>query len=169
MSTTLSVSPSTQASIEECKKHLQMCKHRFQTTLSFVPDDKLTYSPAPTSKSALRIAAHTALSNYTFASIIRRDPRPEMSFPEMLAIMAEKEKAVTTRQEALDMLEASTAEVIAALDGITDETIKSEIPTPVFTAPMMFWMYLPARHIDNHASQIDYLQTMWGDMDWHMV
>jgi hypothetical protein len=26
----------------------------------------------------------------------------------------------------------------------------------------------PADHMRGHTAQIDYLQTIWGDHDWHM-
>jgi uncharacterized damage-inducible protein DinB len=144
-----------------------MCTHRLKTTFSFVPDDKLDYRPAETCKSAVQIIAHCAISNYNFISIIKGemgDGDPSERFAES----KRREEAITTKAAALEALEASVQAVSDALDTVNDENIGIDIPTPFFTAPMMFWMYLPARHMDNHASQIDYLQTIWGDLDWHM-
>ena len=168
MSNTISLSPSTKNAIEQAKQHTLACKGRFQLTFSFVPDDKLDYSPSSTTRTPLRIATHVAMSNFTFAGIIKMDPPKESDMEAIKAMMAEKEASITTREQALAMLEESTDAVLAALDGCNDDTIDAMIPTPVFTAPMTFWMNLPARHMDNHASQIDYIQTVWGDMDWHM-
>ena len=58
--------------------------------------------------------------------------------------------------------------VHAALDALTPERIDSIVETPVVTRPMPFFMNLPGIHMGNHAAQIDYLQTIWGDMDFHM-
>ena len=33
---------------------------------------------------------------------------------------------------------------------------------------MSTWVNLPGMHMDNHAAQIDYLQTIWGDLANHM-
>ncbi len=167
MNTAVANSPSTQAAIDQAKQRTQMCKHRFETTFGFIPDDKLDYAPSPTTKTPLQIAAHTAMSNFVFASIIRREP-PTKPFAEIQAEMAQKEAALTTRAQVLETLARSVQAVNDALDAITDETVGIDVPTPVFTAPMSFWMDLPSRHMDNHAAQIDYIQTVWGDMDWHM-
>jgi DinB superfamily len=167
MSATLSVSPQTQAAVEACKKNLHMCTHRLKTTFSFVPDDKLDFKPGETCKSALQIIAHCAVSNHNFISIIKREMEGDPK--ERFAESKRKEEAITSKDAALVALDESVAAVAAALDTINDENIGKDIPTPFFTAPMMFWMYLPARHMDNHASQIDYIQTIWGDMDWHMA
>ncbi len=168
MSTTLSASPSTQAAIGQAKKTLEMNKHRFETTFSFVPDDKLEFSPGGISKSSLEIAAHVAVSNFTFARLIRRDAPQVTSEADIEAMLAEKTASIKTREQALATLQESTADVYAALDAMTDESFNADLVTPFFTAPMVFWMYLPARHLDNHAAQIDYIQTIWGDAAWHM-
>lgn len=168
MSTAMNVSPATQQAIESCKKNLAQIRHRFETTLSFVPDDKLNYKPSETAKSPIQIAAHVALSNYTFANIIRQKPPQPADMGAVMEELARKEAAITTKEQAVQALGESIEDVHSALDALTDETIGVEVPTPFFTAPMIFWMYLPARHIDNHASQIDYIQTIWGDMEWHL-
>lgn len=168
MSTIISVSPQTQAAIDQCKKTTLENKHRFETTLSFVPDDKIGFKPSDTARSALQLAAHVAFSNDSFAMIIRREMPTSGDLSEVFRKQQEAEAAITTRAEAIAKLEDSTNAVLAAIDTINDETIGVDVPTPVFTAPMTFWMYLPARHLDNHAAQIDYLQTIWGDMEWHM-
>ena len=62
---------------------ITMCKERaiqemeyFLHTLRYVPADKLTWSPTPTAKSALQIAAHCAGYSGGFASIIRAGKFP---------------------------------------------------------------------------------------------
>jgi hypothetical protein len=46
--------------IASCKESAVWGMNVFLTTFSFVPDDKLNWTPAPTAKGAMRIAAHTA-------------------------------------------------------------------------------------------------------------
>ena len=166
MSTALSVSPQTQAAIDSSKKMLEMVAQRFKLTLGYVPDDKLNFKPAETCKSPLQIAAHVAVSNYNFITIIKGELAGDPT--EMFAESHRREQAITTREQALAEFDASIKAVQAELDNITDERFHSEIQTPIINAPMIFWMNLPARHIDNHASQIDYIQTIYGDMDWHI-
>jgi hypothetical protein len=33
---------------------------------------------------------------------------------------------------------------------------------------MAIWAILPGLHMGNHAAQIDYLHTIWGDVTDHM-
>ena len=165
MSTTAPVSPA----IEMSKRVTAMGKDRLLKTLSFVSDDKLTWSPEPTSKCALRIAAHCGISNRMFVAIIKRTPFPEdFSMADALAQGKLDEEKIETREQAIALIESSTAAVIEALEAVSPEDVHSDVVTPVFTAPLMFFMNLPGRHMDNHASQIDYIQTCWGDLEWHM-
>jgi hypothetical protein len=40
--------------------------------------------------------------------------------------------------------------------------------SPMGSLPMAVWMRLPSLHTSSHASQMDYLQTIWGDLADHM-
>ena len=162
MSTVMETSPA----VAQAKMITTMCRDRLLKTFGFVPDDKLTWAPVEGCKSALRIAAHCGVANHNFIRIIQRIPFPE-DLSEMFAESRRKEESITTREEAVALIESSTQAVLEALDALTAEEIASDVPTPFFTAPMPFFMNLPGRHMDNHASQIDLLQTCWGDMDWH--
>ena len=164
----MSTATETSPLVEQAKRHTGMVKDRLLKTFSFVPDDKLTWSPAPTCKCALRIVAHCGNSNAAFIRIMKGIPFPATSPEEMMEMARAADEAITTREEAIALIESSTAEVLVTIDNLTPAQVDSMIETPMFTAPMAFWMNLPARHMDNHASQIDMLQTCWGDMDWHM-
>ncbi len=108
-------------------------------------------------------------ANRFFVGIIRQTPLPEgVPFEVLRAEGQKQEHAITTREEAVRLIEESTTAIHEALDGLTPSEVEAMITTPVFTAPMEFFMNLPGRHMDNHASQIDLLQTCWGDMDWHI-
>ena len=154
--------------VGQAKQYTTTTRDRLLKTLSFVPDEKLNWSPSPSAKTLLQIAAHAGVSNHGLAAIVRGDPLGASSPQEMEAKQAKVEAAITTRARAIEVLNESTNAVLSALDGLTADRIASEVKTPFFTAPMAFWMNLPGRHMDNHAAQIDYLQTCWNDQDWHM-
>jgi hypothetical protein len=156
------------SSVDQAKLNTEMCMGRLLKTLSFVPDDKLDWSPAQGCKSPLRIAAHCGVSNGNFIKIMKRIPFPEMKPEEMMAMAEAAETAVTSREQAVSLVEESCKRVFETLDSRSPEEVDSLVETRFFTAPMVFWMNLPARHMDNHAAQIDLLQTCWGDYDWHM-
>ncbi len=142
---------------------------QFLKTLSFVPDDKLNWTPSPTAKSAMRIAAHTAIYPSVFAKFIRDRKLPfGDEIPEFVARISAAEEAITSRAEMESLFRKNTDEVLAALDTLTPEAIGSTLDTGLgLTIPMTFLMNLPGMHALSHAAQIDYLQTCWGDQDVH--
>ena len=151
-----------------CKQNAVRGMERFLKTFSFVPDDKLTWSPSPTAKSALRIAAHTACTAGNFAYLIRNGKFPTNDMAELFAGMNAEEQTVTTREAAVELLRKNTDDILAALDASTPELIASTLETPFgFSAPMAFFMNLPGSHAESHAAQVDYLQTCWGDREMH--
>ena len=155
--------------IASCKENAVRGMEVFLKTFSFVPDDKLTWTPAPTAKSAIRIAAHTALYAGRFARMIsdRRLLSTE-NLAEWLARNNAEEEALTSRTEVERLFRKNTAEVIVALDSLKPEDVETILDTGIgWTMPMTFLMSLPGLHAMAHAGQIDYLQTCWGDQEVH--
>ena len=139
----------------------------FLRNFSFVPDDKLTWTPTPTAKSAIRIAAHTALYAGRFAHMIRERklPAPD-NLTEWLAQRNAEEVAITSRTEIEGIFRKGTDEVIAALDTLTPEEIASRLDSGQgWSMPMTFLMNLPGWHATLHTGQIDFLQTCWDDQE----
>src|SRR6185312_10847779 len=97
----------------------------FLNVFSFVPDDKLEWTATPTAKSAIRIAAHTALYAGRFAGMIRdrRLPAPD-NLTEWLAERDAEEIAITSRGEMERIFREGTAEVLAALDTLSPDEIE---------------------------------------------
>lgn len=137
----------------------------FLRNFSHVPDDKLTWTATPTSKSALRIAAHTALYAGRFAQMIRdrRTPAPQ-NLAEWLAERDAEEIALVSREEVEKVFRKGTAEVLAALDTLSPEEVEMSLDSGQgWSMPMKQMMGLPGFHATLHAGQIDYLQTCWDD------
>jgi hypothetical protein len=137
----------------------------FLRNFSQVPDDKLDWTPTPTAKSAIRIAAHTALYAGRFAKMIhdRQLPRPE-NLDEWLAERNAEEKAVTDREDIERIFRAGTDEVLKALDSLSPEEIESSLDSGQgWSVPMSQLMGMPGFHAVLHTGQIDYLQTCWDD------
>jgi len=137
----------------------------FLRNFSHVPDAKLSWTPVPTAKSPIRIAAHTALYAGRFAQMIRerRLPAPE-NLTEWLAQRDAEEVAIATREDMERVFRDGTAEVLAALDTLLPEEIESSLDSGQgWSMPMTQLMGLPGWHATLHAGQIDYLQTCWDD------
>lgn len=139
----------------------------FLRNFSHVPDDKLEWTPTSTAKSAIRIAAHTALYARRFAKMIRDRQLPVTgSLQEWLAERDAEEMAITTREEVERVFRKGTKEVLAALDTLTPEDIELSLDSGQgWSMPMTFLIALPGFHATLHAGQIDYLQTCWGDLE----
>jgi len=139
----------------------------FLRNFSKVPDDKLNWTPTPTSKSALRVAAHTALYAGRFASMIRNRalPAPE-NLNEWVAKNVAEEEAVTSRTEMERIFRMGTEEVLAALDGLSAADLEMTLESGQgWSMPMSQVVAFPAWHATLHLGQIDYLQTCWGDQE----
>lgn len=147
------------------KKSAVQGMERFLKNLSFVPDDKLDWTPTPTSKSALRVAAHTALYSRRFARMIwdRKLPAVE-NLAEWEAQVKAEEIAVTSREEVERIYREGIEEVLSALDSLTPEEFTSTLDSGQgWSVLMTDLMNLPGWHATLHTGQIDYLQTCWGD------
>lgn len=153
--------------VAQAKKLIDQSSGYLLHTFSFVPDEKLNWTPSPTAKSALRIVAHCAVSNESMAKIIRNEPVPRMPMDEMMKFMNDAETALGTREKAVEALKRSVQTVHSALDTVNEGNVNSNPNSPFGSFPMMFWMFLPGSHLNGHAYQIDYIQTIYGDLEFH--
>lgn len=151
--------------IESAKRSAVSGMEMFLRNFSMVPDDKLNWSPTTTSKSALRVAAHTALYAGRFAAMIRERHLPKVdNLDQWLAEREAEEVAIQSRAEVERVFRQGTAEVLAALDGLAAEDVERVLDSGQgWTMPMTQLMGLPGWHATLHTGQIDYLQTCWDD------
>lgn len=141
----------------------------FLTVFSHTPDDKLDWTPAPGAKSSLQIAAHTAVTAGNFATMLRdrRIPKGD-EIPAMLARLGAEEQAITDRAIVEEVFRANTHQILDLLGGLSPEDIEITLDSGMgWTMPMTFLMKLPGIHAYQHTSQLDYLQTCWGDKEVH--
>ena len=143
---------------------------RLLETLAAVPDDKLKFSPSATCKSPLEIAAHCGYANAGLAGAIRGEqPAFRGTLEEMDAAMKPMLASIETRQQVLDLLADSISKVNSALDTVTPESMNTLVSVPFGDIPLMYIIFAPGQHMSGHASQIDYIQTIYGDQQNHMT
>lgn len=164
------VKPNLEEAIAKAVADTEQAKNYLLNTFSFVPDDKLTWSPAPGSRSALQLVAHCGMANQAFVGPIKGE---DILFPDdvtdIRGWMREGEATITDRAQAVALMEEATAAAIAAIKAVTPELYESSPNSPFGPMPVPFWMGLLAIHMNAHASQIDYLQTIWGDYQDHFA
>lgn len=154
--------------IENAKTATTQAKADLLKTFEFVPEDKLTWSPSPTARTPLWMAIHCGAANAALAALLRREPMPLPSDPaEAAAFIRAAGRDTESRAEAIQAIEDSTAEVLRALDQVTEAMLKTSLDSPFGPFPFTVWMQVPSIHMKGHARQMDYLQTIWGDVQDH--
>ncbi len=155
--------------IAACQARVRAAAERLGKTFSFVPDDKLDWSPSRTARTALAIVAHCCQANRMFAKVLGGEPISPMPTPDEVGASSRKfEATIHDRAEAVRLLQETCEQVVAALATMTAERFAATPNSPFGPLPMSTWVNLPGMHMDNHAAQIDYLQTIWGDLANHM-
>ncbi|HEY3284483.1 MAG TPA: DinB family protein [Armatimonadota bacterium] len=153
---------------EQAAKHAESARDRLITAITHVPDDKLGYTPSPTAKSALGIAAHAANSNGYLARMMRGEPMPNVPREELMEMAAKADAALATRDQVIARLKESTEEVVSAIKSLTPEQLQGDVAGIFGTRPTKDFIGVPGFHMDGHTAQINYLQTVWGDMEFRM-
>lgn len=136
---------------------VQFGSRRLTAAFQSVPDDKLAWSPAPSGRNSLQIVAHVCAVSERLAGVFRGEQ----------AELTHREEEITERNPAAQWLETSAQNLLAGLGALTPERIAADVPTPFGTMPMRRVMLMAGVHLFGHASQIDYLQTLWGDGEMH--
>jgi hypothetical protein len=154
--------------ISQAKAELNRAKDRIAHVLAKTPDDKINWSPSPTARTPLQIVGHAAASNLWIRDMMAGKPFPFASLAEADAAGRTGEKQFTTREQVSGLLEQTTADYFAWLDTLTPEQIGGMVTLPFGAMPMAVAITIPADHIRGHAAQLDYVQTCYGDHDWHM-
>jgi len=162
------IKPDISEMIAQSKQSVETGKARLLKVFEFVPDDKLAWSPSPDARTPLQIVAHCGASNGAFATILRGEKLQMPTDPaEASALIRKGGSDVKSREVAIQMVESSTAEVIAALDKVSEDLAASSPDSPFGPIPFTFWMGVPGDHMGGHAHQIAYIQTIWGDFQDH--
>jgi hypothetical protein len=154
--------------ISQAKAEFIRSKERMARTLATTPDDKINASPSPTARTPIQLVAHGALGISGIQGMLVGKPFPYASVAEADTAFRNAEKEYTTREQVLGLLEQNSAEYLTWLDTLTPEQLGSTLQTSVGSFPMAAAITFPADHLRGHAAQIDYLQTIYGDHDWHM-
>lgn len=139
----------------------------FKKTFSFVPDDKLNFMPSSTAKSPIQIAAHIALTNKGFASMLKGEPSKFSSVKDLLIWLDGEEKKLNTRELVLKELESSEQILFTAIQSLRDENLDDVVKAATGTRTKRDSLVRVSSHIFMHGAQIDYIQSIYGDLDPH--
>ena len=159
----------TQSPAEIAKAQLLHAKARIEHILSTTPDDRLHWSPASTARTPLQQVAHAARSVGAIGDLLEGHPEPGTT-AEADARFVAWEKQFQTREEVLTLLAANCARYCSLLDSFTSEQLAQNIQFPfgLGEGPRIACLGFAGMHTNDHAAQMEYIQTIYGDRDWHL-
>ena len=123
---------------------------------TYVPSEKLDWSPMDYGKSVIAILSEISRSNYEIAAVILGQPAKKVETQDY--------------EELQKLVIGSAEEVCKAIDSLSDEALEGAITMPwggIF--PASHAILLPASHMNYHDGQINYIQLLLGDTRFHWL
>lgn len=154
--------------VTQAKAEFIRAKERIVRALATTPDDKINWSPSSTARTPVQLVSHAAMATSLIQGMLQAKPFPYHTVAELDAGSRQLEKEYTTRAQALGILEQTSLDYLTWLDTLTPAQLASTVETFFGSFPMVTAVTFSADQIRGHAMQLDYLQTIWGDTDWHL-
>lgn len=156
--------------IEQAKSSFLQAKERMCRALATTPDDRINWSPAPTARTPVQLVAHAAEVVKGLHETLDGQPIGAKNLAAADQSFREAEREFTTREAVLSLLEENSAAYIAWLEALTPDRLGTivQLPFGFGQAPISGVIPFQAHHMNGHTAQIDYIQTIYGDRDWHM-
>lgn len=154
--------------ISQAKEDFLRAKNRIIAAIESTPDEKLSWSPSSTARTPLQLVACAALGTEGMLKTFSGKPFPYANMQEMDRESRIKEKKFTTRKDVLSFLEETSSAFLSWLESLTDSQLGSMADMPMGKIPLAAAINFPGGHIHCRACQLDYIQTIYGDLDWHM-
>lgn len=144
-------------------------RRRLEHALANTPDDRLLWAPSPTARTPLAQVVHSAMSTGYIQSWLTGTPFADKTSAEATGIFHSVEATYTTRESALALLEEKSAAFLGWLDSLTPEDLERHGEAPFGLGPVKWsdGIFFPGLHMRDHAAQLEYTQTIYGDTDWH--
>jgi len=160
----------TQDTITQAKSAFLQAKGGLCNAFASTPDDRLNWSPSPTSRTPIQQVSHAAYAIKNIHNFLIGDLFPIESTVEADQYFREQDSKFSTRDEALALLEQNCDGFVAYLDSLTPDQLATMIKLPfkLGEAPVGIAITFPASHTQWHQAQIEYIQTIYGDHDWHI-
>lgn len=156
--------------IERTKNDFLQAKATLERALATTPDDRINWSPAPTARTPIQLVAHAAWSLGSMHEMLQGRTYAVPTTEQADKEFREWEGHFSTREKVLSLLEKNSAEFLSWLESLDPKELQTVITFPfgMGEAPMSVALPFMAVHVNWHAAQLAYLQTIYGDRDWHM-
>lgn len=156
--------------IENAKAEFLHAKEGMIKALNTTPDERINWAPSPTARTPIQQVAHSAASIGHITGMLRGNPFAVPTPEEADKGFREWEQQFTNRDEVLELLNQNSDAFVTWLDSVTPEQLNTLVTLPfsLGTAPIQAMLSAPTLHTRFHTAQIEYMQTIYGDQDWHL-
>lgn len=153
----------------DIKADLLMARDRLITLINTTPDDKLKWSPSPTARTPIQLVGHSGGALFAFSEMAQhgftRDGVDTASFD---ADLREKEASFKSRDEVIGLLNQGCDAYCAYVDSLDEQALAEKVPFIYGPTARVKVLEMGPAHTSVHGGQLAYLQTIWGDRDWHL-
>jgi hypothetical protein len=152
----------------EAAAELDQVRGLFLRALDKTPDDRLTWSPSPSSRTPLQLAAHSAYSLGFIKTMLESHPYATPTMEQADAEFMEMDSGVETREQAVALLNQNAEALIAYLNSVQPSELDRMVMLPfgLGQAPLGNMLGVGSMHTRSHLAQLEYLQTIYGDRSW---
>jgi hypothetical protein len=156
--------------IETAKSQFMQSKEALRSSLERVPEERLDWSPSATSRTPVQQVAHAAYAIGSLHDQLRGNPFPITESEQADREFRDWEHHFSTKDAALDLLEANSAEYVAWLDTLAEHELDRMVVLPfgLGEAPLGSALNFATDHTRFHIAQMNYIQTIYGDRNWYL-
>ncbi|MCA1596930.1 MAG: DinB family protein [Chloroflexi bacterium] len=133
-----------------------------QTAVTRLPAEKRSWSPAPTSRSALDQAAECAILGPGMIEIIAERKWPNFDFAQY---QQEREALAQHWEEIRRRLDEGIPRVMAAIRSVPDEDLGVTVEMPWGVMTLAQIMSYPYWNMSYHEGQINYIASILGCLE----
>lgn len=152
---------------ESAKNDFLLATSWLRSLLESTVPDRLNWSPAPTARTPIQVAAHAAMAIESMLGNLTGNPM-SISTPREAEEWFRKQEAQFATVEAVHaLLERNTSKYFSWLDDQLGADLDRMIRLPfgMGEIPLRMGIAFMPRHVDWHTAQIAYIQTAYGDLD----
>ena len=159
-----------QALIDQFKGEFNQAIAGLKHGLATTPDDRLDWAPSPTARTPLQIAAHIAIGGKDMLGNLTGKTFPIPTPEEAERYHRQRDGHPRSKSEVFLLLDDFTVEYSKWLDQLDESLLDSlmDLPFNMGQVPVRFGISMMPFHVQWHTAQIHYIQTIYGDHDWHL-
>ena len=161
--------PTVQETTEQAKAAYLHSTAQLRSAFAYISEEKLNWSPSPTARTPVQIVAHAAQAVNFIHQQMSGVPFRHKTTAEADAAFRDWERQFDSREQVIGLLEEVSVNYLNWLDGLTQERLETitDLPFGLGAMPVESWLAAAPAHTQFHTAQLEYIQTICDDRDWH--